>query len=135
MNSSLLCCHPERTRPLVSVFLLAAISLTAINTATSLALTVPEPLGPSSRRTGLAIPEIMYHPLPRQDGRNLEFIEWYNSEPVPAIFAVWRDGLESPPAGHDRRSPFFTSGARRSNDREWPIEPVNISFALLGHVI
>src|SRR5262249_20819585 len=35
----------------------------------------PEPLGPSTRRTGLVISEIMYHPLPRADGRNLEFIE------------------------------------------------------------
>ena len=40
-----------------------------------------EPAGPSSRRTGLAISEIMYHPTNRVDGRNLEFIELYNSNP------------------------------------------------------
>jgi len=40
-----------------------------------------EPPGPSSRRTGLAITEIMYHPRDRSDGRNLEFIEIYNSNP------------------------------------------------------
>ena len=40
-----------------------------------------EPAGPSSRRTGLAITEIMYHPTNRVDGRNLEFIELYNSNP------------------------------------------------------
>lgn len=40
-----------------------------------------EPAGPSSRRTGLAISEIMYHPAGRADGRNLEFIEIYNSNP------------------------------------------------------
>ncbi|MFO1512378.1 MAG: lamin tail domain-containing protein [Verrucomicrobiota bacterium] len=40
-----------------------------------------EPAGPSSRRTGLAISEIMYHPAARPDGRNLEFIELYNSNP------------------------------------------------------
>ena len=40
-----------------------------------------EPPGPSSRRTGLAITEIMYHPKDRSDGRNLEFIEIYNSNP------------------------------------------------------
>ena len=42
-----------------------------------------EPPGPSSRRTGLAISEIMYHPAARADGRNLEFIELYNSNPWP----------------------------------------------------
>ena len=31
-------------------------------------------LGPSSRRTGLVISEIMYHPKARTDGRNLQFI-------------------------------------------------------------
>ena len=40
-----------------------------------------EPLGPSSRKTGLAISEIMYKPAPRTDGRNLEFIELFNSNP------------------------------------------------------
>ena len=43
-----------------------------------------EPIGPSSRRTGLAISEIMYHPPERADGKNLEFVELYNSEEVPA---------------------------------------------------
>ncbi len=42
-----------------------------------------EPAGPSSRRTGVAITEIMYHPIDRADGRNLEFIEIYNSNPWP----------------------------------------------------
>lgn len=41
-----------------------------------------EPLGPSSRRTGLVISEIMYHPAARADGKNLEFIEIFNSEPI-----------------------------------------------------
>ena len=40
-----------------------------------------EPLGPSSRKTGLVITEIMYKPAPRNDARNLEFIEIYNSNP------------------------------------------------------
>ena len=41
----------------------------------------PEPIGPSTRRTGLTISEIMYHPTNRPDGRNLEFVELYNSNP------------------------------------------------------
>src|SRR5437773_3848021 len=40
-----------------------------------------EPLGPSSRKTGLVISEIMYKPAPRGDGRNLEFIELFNANP------------------------------------------------------
>jgi hypothetical protein len=37
--------------------------------------------GPSSRKTPIAISEIMYKPAPRTDGRNLEFVELYNSNP------------------------------------------------------
>ena len=37
--------------------------------------------GPSSRKTGLAITEIMYHPPERADGKNLEFIEFFNANP------------------------------------------------------
>ena len=40
----------------------------------------PETVGPSSRRTALVISEIMYHPTNRSDGRNLEYIELYNSQ-------------------------------------------------------
>lgn len=40
-----------------------------------------EPPGPSTRRTGLAITEIMYKPAPRGDGRILDFVELYNSNP------------------------------------------------------
>ncbi len=42
-----------------------------------------EPPGPTSRKTGLAITEIMYHAAPRPDGRNLAFIELFNSNPWP----------------------------------------------------
>jgi regulation of enolase protein 1 (concanavalin A-like superfamily) len=38
-------------------------------------------LGPSSRKTPIAISEIMYKPAPRSDGYNVEFIELYNSNP------------------------------------------------------
>jgi hypothetical protein len=40
-----------------------------------------EPPGPSTRRTGLVITEIMYKPAQRFDGRILDFIELYNSNP------------------------------------------------------
>jgi hypothetical protein len=37
--------------------------------------------GPSSRRTGLVISEIMYHPPDRTDGKDLEYVELYNTTP------------------------------------------------------
>jgi hypothetical protein len=37
--------------------------------------------GPSSRTSPIAISEIMYKPAPRTDGRNLEYVELYNSNP------------------------------------------------------
>ena len=40
-----------------------------------------EPPGPSSRRTPIAITEIMYNPLPNPASNILEFIEIYNSNP------------------------------------------------------
>ncbi|MGI9244358.1 MAG: lamin tail domain-containing protein, partial [Verrucomicrobiales bacterium] len=49
-----------------------------------------EPLGPSRRRSGLAISEIMYYPRARSDGRLLEFIEIYNSNPWPEPLAGYR---------------------------------------------
>lgn len=39
-----------------------------------------ESLGPSSRRTGLVISEIMYHPLENSGTETLEFVEIYNSK-------------------------------------------------------
>lgn len=42
----------------------------------------PRQFGPSSRLTALTISEIMYNPAPRDDGRDLEFIEIFNSDPV-----------------------------------------------------
>lgn len=45
-----------------------------------------EPLGPCSRRTALVISEVMFHPTNRPDGRNLQFVELYNSNP-------WFEGI------------------------------------------
>jgi hypothetical protein len=49
-----------------------------------------EPLGPSSRRTGLVISEIMYHPLPRLDNRQLEYIELFNADSTPSDLSQYR---------------------------------------------
>jgi hypothetical protein len=45
------------------------------------AATPHDVLGPSSRKTPIAISEIMWKPAPRTDGKNLEFLEIYNSNP------------------------------------------------------
>ncbi|HYG34089.1 MAG TPA: lamin tail domain-containing protein, partial [Clostridia bacterium] len=52
-------------------------------TPLDLALLMPsaEPMGPSTRRGPVIISEIMYHPLARADGKNLEYVELYNSQP------------------------------------------------------
>lgn len=50
-----------------------------------------EPLGPSSRRTGLVFSEIHYHPAPVPGNTNsLEFIEIYNTGPVFEDLTGWR---------------------------------------------
>ena len=40
-----------------------------------------EPPGPSNRRSGLVISEIMYHPAAQTNGSDVEFIELFNSNP------------------------------------------------------
>ncbi len=49
-----------------------------------------ELLGPTTRRHGVIISEIMYHPTNRVDGRNLEFVEIYNSQPWFEDLSGWR---------------------------------------------
>ncbi len=46
--------------------------------------------GPASRRSGIAISEILYHPAQRIDGRELEFVELYNSQPWAEDISGWR---------------------------------------------
>ena len=60
---------------------MALLCFTATPPADASAPRTVELLGPSSRRTPLVISEIMYASAPRNDGRNLEFIELYNSQP------------------------------------------------------
>ena len=49
-----------------------------------------EPPGPSSRRTPIAITEIMYNPAPNTNGSVLEFVEIYNSNPYFEDISGWR---------------------------------------------
>ena len=49
-----------------------------------------EPLGPCSRKTGLVISELMYKPAPQADGKQLEFIELFNSNPFFEDLSGWR---------------------------------------------
>ncbi len=70
---------------------------TATSAAATLAVTVLspaqrtyEPLGASTRRTGLTFSELMYHPADRVDGRRAEFIEIYNSNPYFENIGGWR---------------------------------------------
>src|SRR5206468_10076564 len=49
-----------------------------------------EPLGPATRRHGVVISEVMYHPTNRPDARNLEFIEIYNAQPWFEEIGGWR---------------------------------------------
>ena len=51
---------------------------------------LPEPLGPSSRRTGISISEIHLNPGVRTDARKLEFVELYNSNPFQEDLSGWR---------------------------------------------
>lgn len=54
------------------------------------AISTAEPLGPSSRRSPIVVSEVMYHPKTRSDGRNLEFIEIYNSQPWFEDISGWK---------------------------------------------
>jgi len=49
-----------------------------------------EPLAASSRRTGLVLSELMYHPTPQTNGVELEYIELFNSQPFPEDISSYR---------------------------------------------
>lgn len=49
-----------------------------------------EPIGPATRRGPFVFSEIHYHPSDRADGKNLEFIEIYNSQPWPEDLSGFR---------------------------------------------
>ncbi len=67
----------------------------AVNATSAGSITLPvEPLGPSSRHTEFVISEFMYNPFNSNNipgfTNSLEFIEIYNSEPVPKSLGGWR---------------------------------------------
>ena len=64
---------------LTTVSILLCIIYTNTNGAENVSM---RQLNPSSRRSPLIISEIMYHPSDRADGKNLEFVELFNTEPV-----------------------------------------------------
>src|SRR5260221_69304 len=63
------------------IFLAISIPASSLTLEAQVGGLPAESLGPSSRKTGLVISEIMYKPAARMDGRNLEYVEIYNSNP------------------------------------------------------
>jgi len=51
---------------------------------------LPEPAGPSTRRGPVVISEIMYHPTNRLDGKELEYLELFNSNPYSEDLSGYR---------------------------------------------
>lgn len=77
----------------LSLFLACCIVLTNIFVGESVAAASDdafESLGQSSRLTSLVISEVMYHPPPRADGKQLEFVELFNSLPTPEDLSGYR---------------------------------------------
>ena len=50
----------------------------------------PEPIGPSTRHGPVVISEIMYHPTNRLDGKDLEYLELFNSNPYSEDLSGYR---------------------------------------------
>ncbi|HTG43011.1 MAG TPA: lamin tail domain-containing protein, partial [Verrucomicrobiae bacterium] len=73
-------CFPSGSR--TKLFLLGSILLLTLQAHAQFTLD-REAMGPTSRKTGLVISEIMYHPatVPAFTNLNLQFIELYNSNP------------------------------------------------------
>ena len=54
---------------------------TVTNAVVGVVVNPHDAMGPSSRKSPIVFSEIMYKPAPRTDGKNLEFVEIYNSNP------------------------------------------------------
>src|SRR5260221_9083513 len=77
------------TPPLLN-FLTLCIPAASLTLEAQVGALPAESLGPSSRKTGLVISEIMYKPAARMDGRNLEYVEIYNSNPFVEDISGYR---------------------------------------------
>jgi hypothetical protein len=55
--------------------------ITPTNAVVAAQVNPHDAIGPSSRMTPIVFSEIMWKPAPRSDGKNLEFLEIYNSNP------------------------------------------------------
>jgi hypothetical protein len=73
--------NPANRLPEIIFTLAFALAGALPRTSAAGARAAAEPLGPCSRRTPLVISEVMQQPAARTDGRNLEFVELYNSQP------------------------------------------------------
>ena len=86
-----------------------------------------EPLGPCSRRTGLAISEIMYHPAERADRKKLEFVEIFNSNPFFEDISGYRmsgdDGLHFPAGNHPSGGAFLVVARNPADIRRFTASP------------
>jgi hypothetical protein len=86
------------------------------------AATAHDVLGPSSRKSAIVFSEIMYKPAPRTDGKNLEFIEIYNSNPwfqdISGYQITCADMNYTFPAGTTIGSNSFVVIAAAPNDIE-----------------
>ncbi len=51
---------------------------------------LPEPPGPSSRRAGVVVSEVMYHPAHRTDAADGQFVEVFNSLPYFEDLSGWQ---------------------------------------------
>ncbi len=80
-----------------------------------------EPLGPSTRRTGLAFSEIMYHPKSRADAKEGEFVEIYNGDIITLDltgFAISGDISYQFPDGFKLAAGAFAVVAKVPGDAE-----------------
>ena len=79
-------------------------------------------MGPSSRMTPIVFSEIMWKPAPRTDGKNLEFLELYNSNPwfqdISGYQLTCADMNYTFPAGtHDSRRRLSRGGGGAGGHR------------------
>jgi hypothetical protein len=106
----------------VAAFNTTGQSAYSVAVGTDTILSKHESLGPSSRTTPIAISEIMYKPAPRPDGKNLEYVEIYNSNPwfqdISGYQLICADMNYTFPAGTTIAANGFIVVAAAPNDIE-----------------